>query len=219
MEVWWVGGTQASTYMDEAVRVRTTLADAAKRYDWSGVFGVLSEHPEYVNAWRLDGPSWYAPLHQAASGGAPIDVVQRLVELGAWRSLQNACGERPLDIAVRKGQTHLRAALEPVHRHQVPPGVLLKIQAHFHAVIRGRVDDLVSREQLRLPELEPLLEMESPKVWFPVPGMYGGFSYVLDRAARYPTLVVESWCRVAGGSGQRHEVTCRGSRLVEEGFA
>lgn len=219
MDVWWIGGTQASTYRDEAVRIRTALADAAKRYAWSDVFAVLGEHPEYVNAWRLGGPSWYAPLHQAATGGAPIEVVQRLVGLGAWRTLQNACGERPLDIADRKGHTHLRAVLAPVHRHHVPPGVLLRVQTHFHAVIRGRVDDLVSRERMRLPELEPLLELETPKAWFPVPGMYGGFSYELDVAAKHPTLVVESWCRVVGGSGQRHEVTCRGSRLVAEGFA
>ena len=31
-------------------------------------------------------------------------------------------------------------------------------------------------------------------------------------------LVAESWCRVVGGSGQRHEITPAGSRLVEEGF-
>lgn len=31
-------------------------------------------------------------------------------------------------------------------------------------------------------------------------------------------LVVSSWCRVSGGSGQRHEITSAGSTLVEEGF-
>jgi hypothetical protein len=62
MDVWWIGGTKSSTYIDEAVRVRTTLADAAKRYDWSEVFAVLGDHPKYVNSSRLDGPSWYAPL-------------------------------------------------------------------------------------------------------------------------------------------------------------
>jgi hypothetical protein len=32
-------------------------------------------------------------------------------------------------------------------------------------------------------------------------------------------LISESWCRIVGGSGQRHEITKDGSRLVTEGFA
>jgi hypothetical protein len=51
--------------------------------------------------------------------------------------------------------------------------------------------------------------------------MYGGFRYALrdEGGRRYPTLVTESWCRVLEGSGQRHQVTCRGYTLVAEGFA
>ncbi len=55
-------------------------------------------------------------------------------------------------------------------------------------------------------------------MWFPVPGMYGGFSYCLELTGADAKLVAESWCRVVGGSGQRHEITTYGSRLVEEGF-
>jgi hypothetical protein len=49
--------------------------------------------------------------------------------------------------------------------------------------------------------------------------VYGGFNYRLERAGVEPLLLAESFCRVAGGSGQRHEITASGSRLVEEGFA
>jgi hypothetical protein len=31
-------------------------------------------------------------------------------------------------------------------------------------------------------------------------------------------LMSESWCRVVEGSGQRHEITAQGARLVAEGF-
>jgi hypothetical protein len=55
-------------------------------------------------------------------------------------------------------------------------------------------------------------------MWFPVPGMYGGFSYRLESVGVEAKLVSESWCRVVGGSGQRHEITSAGSQLVEEGF-
>ena len=86
---------------------------------------LLAEHPELVNSCRPGGPSLYAPLHQAAHGGAPIEVVRRF-EMGAWRTLQNSRGERPLDVADLKGHNHLLQVLEPVYKHRVPIGVLLK---------------------------------------------------------------------------------------------
>ena len=48
--------------------------------------------------------------------------------------------------------------------------------------------------------------------------MYGGFAYSLSIAGEEPTLTVESWCRVVGGSGQRHVITPDRTELVEEGF-
>jgi hypothetical protein len=138
--------------------------------------------------------------------------------MGAWRTLQNSRGERPVDVAEKRNNTHLLGILTPVLVRRVPLGVLLKIQSHFHAVIRGRCAELVDRYRLRLPELEPLLEFDPPKVWFAVPGMYGGFAFSLASADVEAKLLVESWSRVVGGSGQRHEITASGSQLVAEGF-
>ncbi len=76
----------------------------------------------------------------------------------------------------------------------------------------------MQENDLRLPELEPLLELDRPQMWFTVPGMYGGFCYRLESPGVEAKLIAESWCRVVGGSGQRHEITSEGSRLVEEGF-
>lgn len=218
MDIVWDGTTQPKTLSEEWAGRRFELADAARDYNWSRVFGLVSEHPELVNCCRPGGTSLFAPLHQAAHGGAPIEVARRLIELGAWRTLQNARGERPADVAERGGHEHLRVVLEPVYRHRVPTGVMVKIQSHFHAVIRERVDNLVKEHTLRLPELEPLLELEQPRMWFAVPGMYGGFSYSFESFGVDAKLIAESWCRVVGGSGQRHEITSDGSRLLEEGF-
>lgn len=86
-------------------------------------------------------------------------------------------------------------------------------------MIRERACKLVEEHALRLPQLDPLLEMEAGgEIWFPVPGMYGGFKVGLVGDGVDAKLVVENWCRVVEGSGQRHEITCRGSNLVEEGF-
>lgn len=214
----WDGITRSETLNEAWVTARSALADAARAYNWSRVFELLSERPEFVNTSRLGGKSLYSPLHQAAHGGAAVDVVQRLIGLGAWRTLQNARGERPIDVAQRRGHSALLEVLAPVYRHRVPIGVLLKIQAYFHDVIRGRAERLVQEHALRLPELEPLLELDRPQMWFAVPGMYGGFKYRLESEGVEAKLVSESWCRVVDGSGQRHEITSEGSKLIEEGF-
>ena len=107
--------------------------------------------------------------------------------------------------------------LTPKYRHHVPLGVLLKVQAHFHAVIRGRSEQLVEEQGLRLPELEPLLELDTPSMSFAVPGMYGGFNYWLESDGVQAKLVSESLWRICWGSEQRHEITSHGSQLVKEG--
>ena len=52
----------------------------------------------------------------------------------------------------------------------------------------------------------------------PYRGCTVGSSYWLETDGVEPRLIAESWCRVVGGSGQRHEVTPSGSQLLEEGF-
>lgn len=218
MTIVWDGITQSESLDERTGMVRSALADAAKAYNWPRVFELIAEHREFVNACRPGGRTLFAPLHQAAHAGAAVEVIHRLIELGAWRTLQNARGERPVDVAERKAHHHLRQVLEPVLRHRVPHGVILRIQIHFHEVIRGRIDRVLPDHRLRLPQLEPLLELDRPQMWFKVPGMCGGFSYRLESSGADAKLISESWCRLCGGSGQRHEITSEGSRLVEEGF-
>ena len=218
MTVCWDGTTLARFVEREEIQIRHTLADAAKAADWPCVFELLSGQQEWVNSPRPGGPSWYTPLHQAAWHGAPVAVVRRLIRLGAWRTHENARGERAADIARRRGHRHLLEALAPEYEHHVPQDVLLRIQAHFHAVIRGRCGRLVEEQRLRLPELAPLLELDRPKMWFRVIGMAGGFAYHLESAGVQAKLISESWSRVVGGSGQRHEITSGGSDLVDVGF-
>ena len=102
--------------------------------------------------------------------------------------------------------------------HEIPEDTLLAIQQHFHNVIRGRAGDLLDEDGTVLPSLDQLLSEDESEAWFPVPGMYGGFRYWLEGKGPDAKLITESWSRVVGGSGQRHEVTSAGSRLVEEGF-
>lgn len=218
MSVNWDGNTRPEKMDSNYLESRIAFADAAKSFYWTKVMSMLKTDPGLVNLCRPGSKSKFTSLHQAAYSGASEMVVRDLIDAGAWRTLQNSRGERAVDVAERKGHIHLLPLLEPVFRHRVPIGVLLKVQTHFHVVIRGRVEELVQEHQLQLPELEPLLELDDAEMWFPVPGMYGGFSYRLEKFTVEAKLVVESWCRVAGGSGQRHEITSMGSQLVAEGF-
>ena len=195
------------------IGIRHDLADAARSYDWPRVLGILDDHPDCVNASRPGGRARHAPLHQAAHGGAPASVVRRLLAMGAWRTLRTRRGERPVDIARRRGHHDVAPLLTPVYRRRrVPLDVLQRMQGHLHSLIRkysaGR------RPSLRLPELEPLLELDRENVYFEVPGMFGGFLYRLEDDGAAPRLVVERWSRVL--VCHRYEVTPRGWTCADQ---
>ena len=102
--------------------------------------------------------------------------------------------------------------------NDVPKAAFRAIEKHFHALIHERAGDLIIEHKVPLPKLTSPLGSESSKAWFPVPGMYGGFSYWMEDDCTSAKLMVESWCRVVSGSGERHEVTVDGYQLIEEGF-
>jgi hypothetical protein len=116
------------------------------------------------------------------------------------------------------GRHHLVPLLTPQLSREVPVEQLQALTHHFHALIRQRASELVRQHALRLPELEPLLETQVRKVWFPIPGMYGGFVYWLDEIADRTVLITESWSRVVGDSGECHVVSPSGFLLLESGF-
>lgn len=140
-------------------------------------------------------------------------MVERLVELGAWRSLADAEGRRPVDIAAARGHDHLRAALAAPEQPPVSRKRWDAWNARLEALIRERTERLEPVEIRPMPT--ELLEFEDLDLLeLAYPGMYGGFFASAHRGR----LMVESWSRVAGGSGQAHVITEGGTVLVEEGF-
>jgi len=222
--------------------ITVKLMNAAQSGNWTNVISILKEVPELTNT-RPQDKSYCTVLHYAASG-APLEVVQQLIALGAERTLKNADGDRPVDIAAKAGQNYLLEALQPQYNSsyqslRITFDTVNKIEKHFHSVIMGRSAKLVEENRLILPQIEHMLE-HAPKTteWFGVPGMYGGFKYwfqigdynsnntnnaVGDSNADTSRddglkLVAESWCRVAEGSGQRHVIDAQTVKLAEEGF-
>lgn len=213
----WDGITHADNVNGDSARQE--LADCGRDYNWSGVLEILANRPELVNATRPGGHSLYAPLHQAAHAGAEIEVIDQLISLGAWRTLRNAKGERPLDVAQTKGHAHLLGVLAPVYKRRVEERTLVRIQSRFHDLIREvAVRYPVPTENLRLPELEPVLEFDRRHFWFSVPGMYGGFHYWLVCDGPGARLAVQSWSRVAEGSGLQHDITEHQTTLIDREF-
>lgn len=209
----WDGVTTRDAYHADILARRDLLADAARDGDWPRVFEELAQNPEWVNATRVGGPSGFALLHQAAWHGAQ-DAAAVLVGCGAWRTLPTAGGERALDIALARGHKGMSGLLQPVVRHPLPAPTREALEGRLHALIRTDSHGLADRHQLKLPTLAVLTELTEPRMFFPVPGMYGGFRYELDG----DSLVTESWSRVVGGSGRRHRITARSTELVAEGF-
>src|SRR4051812_43980235 len=115
----WDGVTRPETLTQEAASIRQQLADAVKAYDWDNALAILARHGDLINSTRPGGRSLYTVLHQAAHGGAPTEVVEQLLALGAWRTLRTAEGERPVDIAGRRDHRHLVAILEPVFQRDI----------------------------------------------------------------------------------------------------
>ncbi len=210
----WNGGTPHG--LEDSAGQR--LADAARDCDWRVVFEILKKHPDRINATRPGGRSLYAPLHQAASCGAELEIVNRLIDLGAWRCLRNASGERPLEIAMRKGNVKIIDALTPVYRREVPSESVEMLQKRLHALIQDVSGAVLSNQRLRLPELEPMLESGDKHFWFPVPGMHGGFHYWLIGEGPTARLAVQSWSRVVAGSGLQFDITTERTTLVDQGF-
>src|SRR5262249_39913255 len=116
----WDSTTRGETLSEEEMKERVKLADAAKQANWQLVEEILSKSPKFVNACRPGSHHLYAPLHQAAHNGAPPEFVTWLIEKGAWRTLRNAQGKRPLDVAEKHGRTALVKLLKPQYRLNVP---------------------------------------------------------------------------------------------------
>ena len=103
-----------------------------------------------------------------------------------------------MDIARKSGHTHLLEVLTPTPSLSFAPDKLAKVEAGVHQVIRERqgVAPLLERTAMRLPPLELLTETPGNALWFPVPGMYGGFHLQLGKVADEPICIVDSWVRV-----------------------
>lgn len=103
-------------------------------------------------------------------------------------------------------------------REDTATPAIAEVQELFHGLIRARARGGGISAPRKLPKLIDATGTAADPVWFPVPGMYGGFAYWLEWQEDDPQLHAQSWCRVVSGSGQYHLITSKEVRLIDEGF-
>jgi hypothetical protein len=218
VELYWDGATTGKSFNEWFRKRREYLRNACFAGDWVTVTASVVDENGSANAVCVGDRDWRTLLHVFVETGAPAKYVYRLIELGALRSIRDRRALRPVDLLGTAADEELEVALEPSFKHSVPAEALEQLQVQLHRLIHERADSLIEEHQLRLPQLSALLEIEEPTMWCPIPGMYGGFRVTLMRGGDDPLLETSSVCRVAGGSGQRHEITPEGYLLVEAGY-
>jgi hypothetical protein len=199
------------------------LWDRAQSGDWQKVFSSLpvdGEHSvrpssPYVNAICPFHETNYSFLHLAAQQGAGTEVVEHLLAMGAWRSLQDARGQRAIEVARKHDRSGLYELLKPRFRREVPFAVLLEIQHRFHSVIRGwHAGPRLDSHEMMLPQLQPMLEVERVEFRFDIAHWYGGFNYELVAEGDDARLECFGASRVIGGSGGKVEITRHGVKRI-----
>ncbi|KAK7018254.1 hypothetical protein R3P38DRAFT_2981939 [Favolaschia claudopus] len=178
----WLGATRLVEEITPYHTARSELSDAAYIFhSWDLHEGFRQGREVYNQDWvncirlRRDAPSGYTPLHQAAWHGESQEEVQRLLDLGAWRTLATIeTNEIPLDIARKFQHAHLYDLLAPVIRHPVPAKTMLRLEAGLHEIIQSECklneSDFASMSEraTRYPEVSVLTELVLPLIWFPM---------------------------------------------------
>ncbi|MFB9645446.1 hypothetical protein ACFFPJ_06515, partial [Microbacterium terregens] len=167
-----------TAYNPSLVEARDRLANRAKVGDWPAVLAALDGDMRFTpaaNDWRVSGSSWFGPLHQAAWFGAPEDVVRALLDRGAWRSLRDSVGRRPVDIARERGFDTLADALVPIYNVALSADDAVAMSRRLAVLVEEAVGEVLEpRVEIRHLDVLCLAERDD-EVWFPIPGMYGGF--------------------------------------------
>lgn len=90
--------------------------------------------------------------------------------------------------------------------------------SRLHSHMRTRASEFGLEINDPLPSLDDVVQSKDEGIWYPVPGMCGGFHITARNASDSPTLDVESWSHVIGGSGTHYVITDDSTTLLEQGF-
>src|SRR4051794_18224518 len=124
------GVTKSTTIRKELAKSWLKVFSLIKSDQWETAFE--NSLAGFVNCFELDDDSRNTLLHYAAQRNAPIEIIEKMINLGAWRNVRNSKGEKPIDSAILAGNLHLLEVLKPIYVRTVPLEILSKIEQNFH---------------------------------------------------------------------------------------
>ncbi|KAK3496302.1 hypothetical protein B0T13DRAFT_512126 [Neurospora crassa] len=205
----WLGGKLASSYPRQYTLRRKQWHQALVNKDWTGAQKTLSKEYswrqcDWYNTGPLDaeGDDGLSALHIIAGSRPPEDKYSE--EYRAWEELveeaqANSRVWKNLKSFGGKGKTardtaynqELAEAFKPEILHHVEERRLLYLEEQLHRIMKDTAGRLVDPSRFRMPQLSCLTEMEDPRLWIPIPHLYGGFEVELlpsEQALRVTTI-------------------------------
>ncbi|KAK3089285.1 hypothetical protein FSP39_002358 [Pinctada imbricata] len=213
----------ATQLRDDHVQSIENVARLAEQHQWQDLIKVLRDRYDLINMCSLpkdqsDLPNLtlLTPLHHAVIGKAPKEVFEELLKLHASRTYKNKEGLTAYDIGKSNGLDEdilkMIEIPEEIRKQEIE---IKNMEEGLHKLILDRVEHLIQETGIQLPQLSYLFEFGS--FLYHVPLMYGSFS--VKKAKKDKGIMVESWSRIVGGSGQRHRINKKGKiKLKAEGF-
>ena len=210
----WNGITKSGIYSKDYEDSVQMLFRKLKNSEWNSVFELASSDANLVNCVRPGSDSYYTILHGAARIGAPTEVINKFIDLGAFKTMKTKSGETPFDLARKFGHDEIVNLLIPKINFECDFNTLKSIENNLHLLITKETEGLVYKHSLRLPDISILLEIRhDDRVYFSIPGMMGGVSFSLKCIDKKVVLEVQIESRMWGGADY-YEVSEVGSRLL-----
>ncbi len=216
----YTGYINKSFFLPDFVELNQREFDLIEKKDWQSFELLIVQIPDWANRLKLGDSSFQNILHHLVLQNAPVDLVQKVVEAGAWRSETNIMGHTPYQLALKLGLDNLLPILTPTFDRHYDAAVFEKMEEHLHHLIRSWVKEkkriLPERTHFKLPKLTVLLESEKNALFFQIPGMYGGFRYYFN--PDYQSLTVYRFVRIASGIGVEYLITPDQVEILRQGL-
>ena len=210
----WNGITKPGIYSKDYENTVQIMFSKLKNSEWSSVIEIASADINLVNCVRPGSDSFYTILHGAARIGAPIEVIEKIIELGAFRTMKTKNGETAFDLAIKYGNDELVPLLIPKLNFESEQNTLKLIEKNLHLLITKETEGLIYKHLLRLPDINVLLEIQQyDMVYFPIPGMMGGVFFSFNVKNNNALLYVQIESRMWGGADY-YEVSVDGYRVL-----
>ena len=215
----WPGLLDRSCMTDSQRQEGFYLDDRAKAGRWETVLEILrADNPLVnVNQWCPSSDSRSTVLHRAAENHAPVDVIEALIGLGAFRSQRDSDGMTAYEIAKENGHTPLAMDLYRPTQSPLDSERVTVLDAYLGEALDwwfGQVLGYINpRAVLSYPPVRVLHEPPGQELWVQQPRFSGGARVMLRRG------YLEVLMGFRESQESRVRVVTRGCVMTQVGWA